>query len=91
MNRLQTTAAALIVMTLAVPGCARNRNLPTGYAPSNLTTIGVNSYLWRAAIDTVRHARVRESPIAPSPSPDWCGVRDVNFAGTRQITSRTPQ
>ena len=56
MNRLQTTAAALIVMTLAVPGCARNRNLPTGYAPSNLTTIGVNSYLWRAAIDTVSFA-----------------------------------
>jgi hypothetical protein len=56
MNRLQTTAAALIVMTLAIPGCARNRSLPTGYAPSNLTTIGVNSYLWRAAIDTVSFA-----------------------------------
>ena len=56
MNRLHTTAAALIVLTLVTPGCARNRNLPTGYAPTRLTTIGVNSYLWRAAVDTVSFA-----------------------------------
>jgi hypothetical protein len=56
MNRLHMTAAALIVLTLVTPGCARNRNLPTGYAPSRLTTIGVNSYLWRAAVDTVSFA-----------------------------------
>ena len=56
MNRLQTTAAALAALTLATPGCTRNRNLPTGYAPSRLTTIGVNSYLWRAAVDTVSFA-----------------------------------
>lgn len=56
MNRLHTTAIALIALTLVTPGCARNRNLPTGYAPSRLTTIGVNSYLWRAAIDTVSFA-----------------------------------
>lgn len=56
MNRLHTTAAALIALTLLTPGCTRNRNLPTGYAPSRLTTIGVNSYLWRAAVDTVSFA-----------------------------------
>jgi hypothetical protein len=56
MNRLQTTAAALAALTLVTPGCTRNRNLPTGYAPSRLTTIGVNSYLWRAAVDTVSFA-----------------------------------
>lgn len=56
MNRLLTTAAALAALTLVAPGCTRNRNLPTGYAPSRLTTIGVNSYLWRAAIDTVSFA-----------------------------------
>ena len=56
MNRLQTTAAALAALTLATPGCTRNRNLPTGYAPSRLTTIGVNSYLWRTAVDTVSFA-----------------------------------
>jgi hypothetical protein len=56
MNRLQTTAAALILVALATPGCSRNRNLPTHLAPSRVTTIGVNSYLWKAAIDTVSFA-----------------------------------
>lgn len=56
MPRLHTAAAALIVAMLATPGCARNRNLPTQLAPSKITTIGVNSYLWRAAIDTVSFA-----------------------------------
>jgi alpha-beta hydrolase superfamily lysophospholipase len=50
------TAAALIVLALAVPGCARNRDIPMQLAPSRTTSIGVNSYLWRAAIDTVSFA-----------------------------------
>ena len=29
MNRLYTTAAALMVLALADSGCSRNRNLPT--------------------------------------------------------------
>jgi hypothetical protein len=56
MNRLQTTAAALIIVALAIPGCSRNRALPNRLAPSRITTIGVNTYLWRAAIDTVSFA-----------------------------------
>ena len=56
MNRLQTTAAALIIVALATPGCTRNKNLPNRLAPSRITTIGVNSYLWKAAIDTVSFA-----------------------------------
>jgi Domain of unknown function (DUF3576) len=56
MNRLQTTAASLLVFALAGSGCARNKNLPTRLAPSKFTTIAVNSYLWRAAIDTVSFA-----------------------------------
>jgi len=56
MSRLYTTAAALLVFALAAPGCARNRALPTQLAPSRVTAIGVNSYLWRAAIDTVSFA-----------------------------------
>jgi hypothetical protein len=56
MNRLPTTAAALIVLALASSGCTRNRSLPAGLAPSRVTTIGVNSYLWRAAVDTVSFA-----------------------------------
>lgn len=65
MNRLKTTAAtALIVIALAAPGCTQNRSLPTGYAPSRLTTIGVNSYLWRAAVDTVSFAPLLQANAA---------------------------
>jgi hypothetical protein len=56
MSRLKLTVAALAVVALAASGCARNRNLPTQLAPSKLTTIGVNSYLWQAALDTVSFA-----------------------------------
>jgi len=56
MNRLHSTAAALMVLAIAMPGCSRNRNLPTELAPSNMTTLAVNSYLWRAAVDTVSFA-----------------------------------
>ncbi|HET8535341.1 MAG TPA: DUF3576 domain-containing protein [Sphingomicrobium sp.] len=56
MSRLKLTAAALAVAALAVSGCARNRNLPTQLAPARLTTIGVNGYLWQAALDTVSFA-----------------------------------
>src|SRR5438045_2677056 len=56
MNRLQTTAAALLVFALAGSGCARNRSLPTQLAPTRMTTIGVNAYLWKAAVDTVSFA-----------------------------------
>jgi hypothetical protein len=56
MNRLHVTAATLLVFALAGTGCARNKSLPTSLAPSRVTTIGVNSYLWRAAVDTVSFA-----------------------------------
>jgi hypothetical protein len=56
MNRLHTTAAALLMFAVAGSGCARNRNLPSQLAPSRVTTLAVNSYLWRAAVDTVSFA-----------------------------------
>ena len=56
MSRLHFTAAALTMLALATPGCSRNRDIPSQLAPSRTTTIGVNSYLWRAAIDTVSFA-----------------------------------
>jgi hypothetical protein len=56
MSRLKLTIAALAVAALAASGCARNRNLPTQLAPARLTTIGVNGYLWQAALDTVSFA-----------------------------------
>ena len=56
MPRLPILTAAILAIALTAPGCSRNRNLPTQLAPSRTTTIGVNSYLWRAAIDTVSFA-----------------------------------
>src|SRR5687767_8307181 len=56
MPRLHTTAAALILVALAASGCSRNREVPTRIAPSRMTAIGVNAYLWRAAIDTISFA-----------------------------------
>ena len=56
MNRLQSTAALMLIFAFAGAGCARNRSLPTRLAPTQLTTIGINSYLWRAALDTVSFA-----------------------------------
>ncbi|MEO7365804.1 MAG: DUF3576 domain-containing protein [Sphingomicrobium sp.] len=56
MLRLSVTAALLAALAVATPGCSRNRDVPLQLAPSRTTSIGVNSYLWRAAIDTVSFA-----------------------------------
>jgi hypothetical protein len=57
MNRLHmTAAAALMFVTIGTSGCSRNRTLPTQLAPSEVTTLAINSYLWRAAVDTVSFA-----------------------------------
>jgi len=56
MTRLHTTAAALLLFAIGASGCAHNKSLPGQLAPSKMTNIGVNSYLWRAAVDTVSFA-----------------------------------
>ena len=56
MSRLTMTAAAMMIVAVALPGCARNRNVSVELAPTRLTTIGVNAYLWKAAVDTVSFA-----------------------------------
>jgi hypothetical protein len=60
MNRLLTTAA-LMVLALAAPGCARDRTVPNQLAPAQVTTLAINSYLWRAAIDTVSFAPLMQA------------------------------
>jgi hypothetical protein len=71
MNRLHTTAA-LLVFALAGSGCARNTTLPTRLAPSRVSTIAVNSYLWRAAIDTVSFAPlIQANPNSGVIITDW--------------------
>ncbi|MGI8932416.1 MAG: DUF3576 domain-containing protein [Sphingomicrobium sp.] len=56
MSRLTITLAALVATGLATSGCSKNRDIPTRLAPSRMTMIGVNSYLWRAAVDTLSFA-----------------------------------
>ena len=72
MNCLHTTAAALLIVTLAGSGCARNRSLPGELAPSQLTTIAVNSYLWKASVDTVSFAPLLQAnPASGVIITDW--------------------
>ena len=56
MSRLTLTAALLISAGAVLSGCAKNRDVPRELAPSRMTMIGVNSYLWRAAVDTLSFA-----------------------------------
>ena len=56
MPRLKFAAAALLIIAVAAPGCSRNRAIPVDLAPSRMSSIGVNAYLYRAALDTVSFA-----------------------------------
>ena len=56
MSRITLPLAVLVVAGTALSGCARNKDVPTQLAPSRMTMIGVNSYLWRAAVDTLSFA-----------------------------------
>ena len=56
MPRLKPAAASLLILAVAAPGCSRNRAIPVDLAPSRMTSIGVNAYLYRAALDTVSFA-----------------------------------
>ena len=56
MSRLPVTALVLASLTLSAAACSRNKELPNRIAPSRTTAIGVNAYLWRAAIDTLSFA-----------------------------------
>lgn len=56
MSRLTIPLVALAALATVASGCSRNRDIPTELAPSRMTQIGVNSYLWRAAVDTLSFA-----------------------------------
>ena len=56
MSRLTLTSALLISAGVVLSGCAKNKDVPRELAPSRMTMIGVNSYLWRAAVDTLSFA-----------------------------------
>ena len=56
MSRLPVTAVLIASLALGVSACSRNKEIPNRLAPSRMTSIGVNAYLWKAAIDTVSFA-----------------------------------
>jgi hypothetical protein len=56
MSRLRLPLIALVAAGFILPGCSKNKDIPIEMAPSRMTSIGVNSYLWRAAIDTLSFA-----------------------------------
>jgi len=56
MTRLSHKLALFALAGLTLAGCSRNKDIPNELAPSKMTMIGVNSYLWRAAVDTLSFA-----------------------------------
>ena len=55
MTRITHSLAIIAVSALALGGCGQ-RVSRTALAPATMTTIGVNAYLWRAAVDTLSFA-----------------------------------
>ena len=56
MTRLPYRLAIIAVAGLALASCGGRSRVSNSLAPARMTTIGVNSYLWRAAIDTLSFA-----------------------------------
>jgi hypothetical protein len=48
----------------SIGGCATGRSAAAQLPPATLTQIGVNSYLWRAALDTVSFAPLAQTDSA---------------------------
>jgi alpha-beta hydrolase superfamily lysophospholipase len=53
-NDMRLNGLALILVSgLALAGCGKSERPKTDLAASQVTTIGVNSYLWRASLDAL--------------------------------------
>ena len=53
MLRLPLPLLVILAVAPVATACSRNRDIPNTLAPSRMTKIGVNTYLWKAAIDPV--------------------------------------
>jgi len=54
--RRPATIALVLLAAAGLAGCGKNERPEPDLAASQVTTIGVNSYLWRAALETVSFA-----------------------------------
>jgi predicted small lipoprotein YifL len=52
-SRIFAQATLVAMMALALAGCGKKQRLRSDIAASQVTTIGVNSYLWRASLDAL--------------------------------------
>ncbi len=52
-TRLAARAGICALMALAVAGCGKKEGVAPDVAAARITTIGVNSYLWRASLDAL--------------------------------------
>ncbi len=52
-RRLTTATAIALTMLSGISAQAKKRRKTSDLAASQVTTIGINAYLWRAALDTV--------------------------------------
>ena len=59
--RIFPAAAALLGSSLLLAGCGGRERAQPDIAASQVTTIGVNAYLWRAAVETVSFAPLLQS------------------------------
>lgn len=50
--RIAGTVGICLAAALAVTGCG-HKSRPAAMAPAQITTIGVNAYLWRASLDAL--------------------------------------
>ena len=62
--RKLVAAASCAVAVLALAGCGGGSKGAAVMAPSQVTTIGVNSYLWRASLDSLSFMPLLQSDSA---------------------------
>lgn len=53
-------ALALALVTLSITGCHKRDRARADIAPARIATIGVNSWLWRAALETLAFMPITE-------------------------------
>lgn len=65
-NRKVAAAVVCAAAALALAGCGgkKEQHVAAGLAPSQVNTIGVNSYLWRASLDSLSFMPLLQSDSA---------------------------